>query len=70
MRFLSSDRGRNGEADASRVLPSACPTCKSAAITTMAKVPNPQSYWRCEACGDVWNGARAQHVAQARVNRW
>lgn len=41
-------------------IPSACPTCRSAAITTTAKTPNADSYWRCDNCGDVWHGLRRQ----------
>ena len=35
-----------------------CPTCHSVSVTTTAKVPDDNSYWRCERCGDVWNRRR------------
>jgi transposase-like protein len=36
----------------------ACPVCRSVAVTTAAKPPDVNSYWRCEACGEVWNVER------------
>lgn len=38
--------------------PGVCPGCGSAAISTAAKRPDAQSYWRCASCGEVWNAAR------------
>jgi len=38
--------------------PSHCPTCRSRNISTVSKVVTAASYWRCEACGDVWNVGR------------
>lgn len=39
--------------------PLTCPTCKSADVTTTAgKAVTPDSYWRCMACGEMWNHAR------------
>jgi hypothetical protein len=38
--------------------PTHCPTCRSQNLTTTSKVVNAESYWRCEACGEVWNVAR------------
>lgn len=40
--------------------PQVCPTCRSSAIVTTAKHPDANSYWRCTACGDVWNALRCQ----------
>ncbi len=40
--------------------PVSCPTCHSSAIVTKAKHPDSSSYWRCEACGEMWNVARSQ----------
>lgn len=40
--------------------PPACPACKSSAVTTTAKHPDVDSYWRCERCGEVWNIGRRQ----------
>jgi len=38
--------------------PASCPACRASAIVTTAKTPNAGSYWRCTACGEVWNDAR------------
>jgi transposase-like protein len=41
-------------------VPSACPACRSAAITTTAKSPDANSYWRCASCGEIWNMSRRE----------
>ena len=38
--------------------PSACPACGHDKVTTTAKMPTHESYWRCEACGEIWNVGR------------
>jgi hypothetical protein len=40
--------------------PKHCPSCRSRDVTTSAKVIDTNSYWRCVACGEVWNLARRQ----------
>jgi hypothetical protein len=35
--------------------PDACPFCRSKAIGTLAKVITTRTYWRYEACGEIWN---------------
>jgi predicted Zn finger-like uncharacterized protein len=40
-------------------IPSACPACQSSSITTSAKSPDENAYWRCVKCGEVWNAAMA-----------
>jgi transposase-like protein len=47
-------------------VPSACPACQSTAVTTTAKVPDVNTYWRCTRCGEVWNLARRHGVAAWR----
>lgn len=49
--------------------PSACPACQSRSISTTAKSPDANSYWRCEACGEVWNVGRRRGV-RTGANRW
>jgi predicted Zn finger-like uncharacterized protein len=49
--------------------PMSCPTCRSSSITSAAKIPNADSYWRCEKCGDIWNGARTQRPSYGRMSR-
>jgi transposase-like protein len=36
----------------------ACPFCRSAKVTTTSKTHDASAYWRCEACGQVWNVGR------------
>jgi transposase-like protein len=43
--------------------PPKCPSCKSASVTTTAKSPNANSYWRCEQCGEIWNIGRRHEVS-------
>ena len=43
--------------------PTACPFCQSSNITTTSVKVDESSYWRCKACGDIWNRARCQAAA-------
>jgi transposase-like protein len=38
--------------------PTHCPNCRSQDLKTTSKVVNAATYWRCVACGEVWNVAR------------
>jgi transposase-like protein len=39
-----------------------CPVCRSLDVKTTAPVATDSSYWRCLACGEVWNlGRRESH---------
>ena len=38
--------------------PTACPQCGSRDLTTMSKVIDARTYWRCQTCGEVWNTDR------------
>ena len=40
--------------------PKNCPSCRSRDVTTSAKIVDSNTYWRCVACGEVWNLARRQ----------
>jgi predicted Zn finger-like uncharacterized protein len=35
-----------------------CPECQSSSVTTTAKYPDADTYWRCERCGEIWNVGR------------
>ena len=35
--------------------PAVCPSCGSKDVVTTSKNVTTATYWRCEACGDVWN---------------
>jgi len=56
-----SDFRSGTSADAPSKVPipvESCPTCQSTAVVTTAKIPDSDSYWRCTACGDIWNPKR------------
>jgi hypothetical protein len=40
--------------------PDSCPFCHSKAVGTLAKEVTAATYWRCQACGEVWNVARLE----------
>ncbi len=49
--------------------PERCPACASPAIVTTTKHPDVDSYWRCTACGEMWNVSRRQ-PERPEVRRW
>ena len=38
--------------------PSKCPQCDSPRVKTTSKTITSSTYWRCEACGEIWNVGR------------
>jgi predicted Zn finger-like uncharacterized protein len=48
--------------------PAECPECRSKSIGTLAKIITADTYWRCQACGTVWNEMRCRPNAPRR--RW
>jgi hypothetical protein len=38
--------------------PTACPFCQSTKITTPSEKVDANTYWRCDACGQMWNVGR------------
>ena len=71
MRDFQSPKN-NGSApgvEAPQPPPASCPTCRSPSIVTTAKSPNTDSYWRCTACGEVWNVSRRQ-TSTYGTRRW
>jgi ribosomal protein L37AE/L43A len=38
--------------------PAACPFCRSSKTTTASEKIDSSTYWRCEACGQMWNVGR------------
>ena len=47
------------------VAPKACPFCTSPDVKTSAKDVNVSTYWRCTACGQIWNAGRLQHLGRS-----
>lgn len=52
------------KADDHLAAPVTCPFCQSRKITTTAKRVTASTYWRCQACGQIWNVARLQPARQ------
>lgn len=44
--------------------PAFCPACRSKDISTTSKTPDVASYWRCGACGEIWNVGRLQQASR------
>jgi len=49
------------------VTPTQCPECRSKSVGTLSKTITPETYWRCQSCGAVWNETRSR---QKPHNRW
>lgn len=47
-----------------------CPFCASERVATTGKAVTVSSYWRCEACGEIWNPGRAGAASNSRALRW
>jgi len=51
--------------------PAACPFCRSSKIMTTSVKADASAYWRCEACGQVWNVGRLRPAnRQGHGSRW
>lgn len=46
-----------------------CPFCQSKSVGTHAKEITISTYWRCQACGEIWNPMRLE-LTQHRNRRW
>lgn len=46
--------------------PRICPACRSQDVKTTSNVVTVASYWRCLACGEVWNAGRRESGRQSR----
>jgi transposase-like protein len=52
------------------VAPSGCPFCESTDIHTTSKTISVSTYWRCTACGQIWNAERLQPPRRRNDLRW
>jgi transposase-like protein len=50
--------------------PSQCPVCSSPDVKTASKTVTAESYWRCVACGEVWNAGRRNGAAATGASPW
>jgi transposase-like protein len=46
------------------VAPAFCPACGSRDVTTTSKTVDASTYWRCHACGEVWNVDRREAASR------
>jgi transcription elongation factor Elf1 len=58
------------EATEGIVAPKACPFCNSVDVATTSKTVNVSTYWRCSACGEIWNAGRVQHGRRTPSRRF
>ena len=65
----SYNRPDPGSVTALPELPSQCPTCRSQDLKTTSKAVNAETYWRCCACGEVWNVARLREGSRYATYR-
>jgi len=54
------------------IAPVFCPFCRSKDLKTAAKIINESTYWRCIACGEIWNPGRLRPAPPPRTfgGRW
>ena len=43
--------------------PASCPYCQSSDVKTTSKTIDESTYWRCRACGQIWNPGRLRQSA-------
>jgi transposase-like protein len=43
-----------------------CPFCQSRNISTTGETTSSSTYWRCHACGEIWNPTRQTQPARYR----
>jgi transposase-like protein len=44
--------------------PLKCPFCRSPKVATTSKAIDGEAYWRCHACGQIWNPSRLKFVSE------
>jgi transposase-like protein len=64
-----STRGARASDAPAIELPTRCPACRSPEISSGTATPDVNAYWRCAACGEVWNAAR-RGTATGRDRPW
>ena len=50
--------------------PARCPACGARDVMTTSKVITIETYWRCGACGDVWNVERQRKASRYMSRRF
>jgi ribosomal protein L37AE/L43A len=67
-RGASTERSRKSDADPNLV--TECPFCQSGNVSTTSKAVTAATYWRCHACGQIWNGTRLDVARPYGRRRW
>jgi transposase-like protein len=49
--------------------PMQCPVCRSQDVKTTSPKASADAYWRCMACGEMWNVARQREAARHAYDR-
>jgi transposase-like protein len=47
-----------------------CPFCHSDRVANASKSTTPDSYWRCQGCGEMWNPGREAQNQRLRPDAW
>jgi len=47
-----------------------CPFCESDRVASTDKSATPDSYWRCQGCGEMWNPGREARSQPRRPDSW
>jgi ribosomal protein L37AE/L43A len=47
--------------------PKWCPFCGSKQLKTTSKTIDESTYWRCLACGEIWNPGRLRSLTVSRA---
>jgi transposase-like protein len=50
--------------------PTACPFCQSSKLSTPSEKVDANTYWRCDACGQMWNVGRLKPARNQFGGRW
>lgn len=66
---LGNGSAQGGSSPVRATTPVVCPACQSRAITTAARNPDENTYWRCDSCGEVWNASRRE-AGPSRAHSW
>lgn len=50
--------------------PASCPFCRSTEIAAATEKVDASTYWRCKACGEMWNVARLHSRSSSNSRLW
>jgi transposase-like protein len=50
--------------------PTVCPFCQSSKVSVPTEKVDANTYWRCDACGQMWNVGRLRPARHQFGGRW